>query len=190
MRLAKDENILHDLKPMKRLIVLWLFTRCVPHALTGAIGSFFLIYGYQIFAFKDGDAPMDYGFVGTGAVLMFILVLTLSYVYNRFLIATIRYLVTDRRCVWSGGILRKVEHTVSYLKITDVERSQNIVEQVLNISTINLFTPGTASVRMNARSQPMPELRLEGLAESDELAESINEQVRSYGGRQGFGGGI
>ena len=187
MKLSKDEKVLYKLKPRQRLIVLWFFTRCFVHGLATAFFVGFSWWFYETFTnLKEGVIIEDPNYFILTGFLLFIFGSTLSYVYQRFLVTTIQYYITDRRCVWKGGIVRKVEHTVSYHKITDVERSQNLIEQVLKISTINLFTPGTASMRVgaSARSQPVPELRFEGLQHSDDEAEAINEQIREFGHAQ------
>lgn len=185
MKFAKDEEILFEKKPNDRLIVIWLFTKCITHALALGFLFFMIFYFKWIITLtgKDIKTLPDFYHPFLFSVLIAIVGLLLSYIYHRYLIKTITYYITDRRCVWKGGIIRKVEHSVSYYKITDVERSQNIIEQLLGISTINLFTPGTSSMRMGAaaKSQPVPELRFEGLIESEDEAEAINEQVRKFG---------
>ena len=187
MKFSKEERIIHTLKPQTRLIVIWFFTKCVTHGFATAFFPAFIWWGYATFSnLSERIFVQEYGFFVLMGVIMFVLGALLSYVYNRYLIASITYFVTDRRCVWKGGIVRKVEHTVSYHKITDVERSRNLLEQILGLSTINLFTPGTSSMRMGAgaRSQAIPELRFEGLQKSEEASETINEQVRKYGAVQ------
>jgi len=185
MKFSKDEEILYEMTPDNRLIVIWLFTKCLTHAVAVGFIFFMIFYFKWIISHtgKDIKELPDISDLILFSVLLAILGLLISYIYHRYLIKTITYYVTDRRCVWKGGILRKVEHSVSYYKITDVERSQNIFEQLLGISTINLFTPGTSSMRMgaSAKSQPVPELRFEGLIKSEDEAEAINEQVRNFG---------
>lgn len=187
MKFSKDEKIIHALQPQPRLIVIWFFTKCVTHGLATAFFPAFIWWAYVTFSnINKRIYIQEYGFFILVGAVLFILGTLLSYVYNRYLIASIKYYVTDRRCVWKGGIVRKIEHSVSYHKITDVERSRNLLEQILRISTINLFTPGTSSMRIGAaaRSQAIPELRFEGLQESEEASETINEQVRRYGAAQ------
>lgn len=183
MKLAKDEIIFHELKPENKLIVIWLFTKCLTHGTALAFIYFFICYTYTIVISKNSDIIFyEFKFYLLVCVLLTILGTTLSYIYHRFLLKTISYLITDKRCLYKGGIFKKIEHNVAYHKITDVERTQNLVEQILGLSTINLFTPGTASVvGFGAKAKTMPELRFEGLAVSDEQAETINDQVRKYG---------
>ena len=185
MKFSKDEQIIFEKQPNDRLMVIWVFTKCLTHAV--AIGFlFFMIFYFEWIFTRVGEEIKelpDVSYLILFSVLLAIVGLLMSYIYHRFLIKTITYYITNRRCIWKSGILRKVEHSVSYYKITDVERSRNIIEQLLGISTINLFTPGTSSMRMGGgtKSQPVPELRFEGLVQSEDEAESINEQVRKFG---------
>ena len=184
MKFSKDEEIIFEKKPNDRLIVIWFFTKCLTHAVAVGFLLFMIFYFQWIFSHIDEDIKElpDASDLILFSILFAIVGLLLSYIYHRYLIKTITYYITDRRCIWKGGIIRKVEHSVSYYKITDVERSQNIFEQLLGISSINLFTPGTSSMRMGAaaKSQPVPELRFEGLVQSEDEAESINEQIRKF----------
>ncbi len=80
-----------------------------------------------------------------------------------------------------GGIIRYRERSIPYHKITDVELSKNIIERILGLSSIRIFTPGTASRSFNwgfFGGGQSPELNYEGLEESEDPTESINLQVR------------
>ncbi|MFL0797750.1 MAG: PH domain-containing protein [Cellvibrionaceae bacterium] len=187
MKFSSDENILHKIKPDAKLIYIWFFTKCITHGLATAFFPAFIWWGYATFSSLNKGIIIDeYGFFLTVGLFLFGAGSALSYLYVRALINSITFYVTDRRCIWTGGILRKVEHSASYIKITDVERSQNIAEQILKLSTINLFTPGTSSMGqgLGAKMRPIPELRFEGLLTSEEVAETINDGVRRYGSKQ------
>jgi len=187
MKFPSEEKILHELKPDVKLIFIWFFSKSLTHGLAAAFIPAFIWWGYVTFSnLSKGIFVEEFRFYLTVGLVLFGIGTSLSYLYVRALINTITYYVTDRKCVWSGGIVRKVEHSVSYYKITDVERSQNLIEQILEISTINIFTPGTSSMGtgLGARARTMPELRFEGLTMSAEVAETINENVRNYGSSQ------
>ncbi len=184
MIFSGDETILHELTPEPRLMVIWFITRCITHGLATAFFTVFTFWFYLVFSgINKGVVVEEYSIIFVAGLSLFFIGAYTSLIYHRYLLKTISYYITDRRCLYKGGLIRHVEHTVSYHKITDVERSQNILERLLGISTINLFTPGTASVRMGAvgLAQPIPELRFEGLKHSDAQAESINEHVRIHG---------
>lgn len=187
MRFSSEEKIIHKIKPDTKLMFIWFFTKSISH---GFITAFvptliWVIYDLILNGNKVIFIESD-GFFITIGFALFGIGSSLSYLYTRMLIKTITYYVTDRKCVWTGGIFRKVEHCASYHKITDVERSQNIIEQILKISTVSLFTPGTSSIvpAFNARTKTMPELKFEGITNSDEVAQTINEHVRKYGSSQ------
>ena len=181
MKLAKDERVLHKLNPTPRLMVIWFFRKILPHGIALSLLTAYVIVPVLSLPSNKGDELVyTMEFTLTLALIALVLGSTLSYIYHRYLLATLQYLITDRRCIWTGGLLLKKEHSVSYHKITDVERSRNWLEQLLNLSSISLFTPGTASM-WGYNKRPIPELHFEGLPVSEDQAECINEQVRKYG---------
>ncbi|MFO7899196.1 MAG: PH domain-containing protein [Planctomycetota bacterium] len=167
MRLQTDEEVLHEVKPAPRLLVLWLFTRCLPAPLVIAA----VIFGATL-ANTETLGPALVAGCATFAAL-FLAVLT----YNACLVRTYVYYVTNQRCVFHGGILRLVEHSVPYHKITDVETSRNILERALSIATVNLFTPGTSSSGGRGSGA---ELSFPGLEDPESPVDSINDILRFY----------
>ena len=88
------------------------------------------------------------------------------------------------RCVFIGGIIKRVERSVPYHKITDVERQQFIFERVLGFWSVKIFTPGTASSKKTFFKQADAEIDFDGLLESEIAADTINtfvRKVKDYG---------
>ncbi len=112
----------------------------------------------------------------TMALFAFILVQT----YLIYLRQTYRYVITDRRCIFIGGILKRIERTVPYKKITDIQRSQNIIERLLGIWNVQVFTPGTASIQMG-QAKARAELNFDGLTNSEALYQTINKYTQLNG---------
>lgn len=100
--------------------------------------------------------------------------------YLHFLRKTYRYIITDRRCIFVGGILKRVERTVPHKKITDIQRSQNIIERMLGIWNVQVFTPGTASVQIG-QAKARAELNYDGLVNSEEVYEAISRHTQLHG---------
>ncbi|VAW52925.1 hypothetical protein MNBD_GAMMA05-1868 [hydrothermal vent metagenome] len=98
-------------------------------------------------------------------------------IYLIFLRKTYRYIITNRRCIFVGGILKRIERTVPYKKITDIQRSQNIIERMLGIWNVQIFTPGTASMQIG-QAKARAELNFDGLLNSEELYEAINKHTQ------------
>lgn len=98
-------------------------------------------------------------------------------IYLYFLRKTYRYIITDRRCIFVGGILKRVERTVPHKKITDIQRSQNIIERLLKIWNVQVFTPGTASVQIG-QTKARAELNYDGLINSEEVYEAISRHTQ------------
>ena len=99
-------------------------------------------------------------------------------IYLIFLRKTYRYIITNRRCIFVGGILKRIERTVPYKKITDIQRSQNIIERILGIWNVQIFTPGTASMQVG-QAKAKAELNYDGILNSEELYEAINKHIQS-----------
>ena len=105
-----------------------------------------------------------------------------AHIYNILLLQTYLYRVTSHRFIFAGGILLKTTHAVEHRRVTDVQFSQNIVEQALSLGSVNLSTPGTVNGGANGKNRSMPELRLEGLVNGDEVFEAIANCVRASHG--------
>lgn len=181
MRLQEGETILHEARPKPAILWLWLFTKCLP---SGAIGAFFAAGGAMTILIITTDVP------GWNHVPFFLIIpaaaafgaavfLSAGLIYCAYLRRTYVYYITSQRCVFHGGILRKVERSVPYHKITDVEMSQNIFERVLGISSLGIFTPGTASLSPNAPWQ-RAEISFVGLKDNQTPADIVNDQLRKF----------
>ena len=100
--------------------------------------------------------------------------------YLIYLRRTYRYIITNKRCIFVGGILKRIERTVPYKKITDIQRTQNIIERLLGIWNVQVFTPGTASMQIG-QAKARAELNYDGLKNSEELYEAINKHTQING---------
>jgi uncharacterized membrane protein YdbT with pleckstrin-like domain len=181
MRLQEGEHVIHELRPEPAVLAIWLFTKCLPATFGGAflgfcIATFFS--GVACAARGSGSAwPIAVG--GVAAAILAAVILPVVLVYCVFLRRTYVYTVTDQRCVFHGGILRRVERSVPYHKVTDVEMSQNIVERAAGISSLNIFTPGTGSAGAALGGQKA-ELTFAGLKDNETPATTINEVLRTF----------
>jgi len=182
MKLGENEEVLHELGPQNRIPVVWFFTKVLGWSLIGGFVAFWLT-GMTlglIGAVGEIETPRAFKSMGLWSAGVFATAFFLSTLYAYFLRGTFKYYITTQRCVFVGGILRYRERSIPYHKITDVELSRNILERILGISSIRIFTPGTSS---NFSWGPFgggqnPELKYEGLEESEEPTESINLLVR------------
>ena len=181
MKLREEEAVLHQLKPVSKVLVIWFFTKVLAYTVASSFFFFWLFSMITgIFGLYQGSDDTD-GFViaaiGAAALMGVCFILSLVYVY--FLRGTYEYFITNQRCIFVGGIVRYRERSIPYHKITDVERSQNIIERVLGVSSIRIFTPGTSSsFSFGSWGGQRPELVFEGLESSEDETESINLIVR------------
>ena len=179
MKVQEGEEILHELGPAKNILWIWLFSKALPIGLAGA-GVGFGMLGISGIIFSFGGQS-EFSFIGgiAAAVILGPGFLMLAMIYCEFLRRTYVYYITNQRCVFHGGIIRRVERSVYYHKVTDVERSQNIIERILDISTLNIFTPGTSSRADNSPFQKA-EISFVGLKDNESPAESINGILRKF----------
>jgi uncharacterized membrane protein YdbT with pleckstrin-like domain len=177
MHLLASETSISEIRPVPRLNKVWLLSRGLSIALLAALVSFLPWMMFN--APAQRGTPPPYGLGATVAVVatVFAISLMLAYAYLTVLAKTYSYNITDKRFVFTGGVLRKVIHAVEHRRVTDVQLSQNVAEQIFKVYSVNLFTPGTASVRPNAKNQPMPELRLEGIPNGPEVFALISESL-------------
>lgn len=183
MKVQENEDIIHELGPEPNVLVIWFFTKCLPPALVGAFLSFwcFGFFGGIFAVVAESDSAWSFAAAGIMALIIAPILLILALIYCSYLRRTYVYYITNQRCIFHGGILRRTERSVPYHKITDVEMSQNIIERVLGISTLNIFTPGTGSMH---RGSPFggqkAEISFVGLKDNETPAESINQILRKF----------
>ena len=177
MKVQEGEEMLREVRPERAVLLIWLFSKALPVGLVGAAAGFGLfgllsgvIFGYGGFSFTGGIAGAV--IVGAG---FFVPVM----IYCEFLRRTYVYYITNQRCVFHGGIIRRIERSVHYHKVTDVEMSQHIIERILGISTLNIFTPGTSS-RAGESSFQKAEISFVGLKDNESPAETINGILRKF----------
>ena len=168
MKFQTGEQVISEMKPRSELVTLWFFTRCLPISVAGGCGGFFMAS-----MTTERVSPGVYG-----ACITAVVVLLAMLAYHVHLRRTYVYYITNQRCIFCGGILKRVQHSVPYHMITDVEMSQNIIERWLGISTLNLFTPGTASTSSSGGGRA--EVSFVGLVDSETPASIVNEILRSF----------
>ena len=178
MHLLPGETVLLEAKPSANVSITWLFSKALPFALYATLA---LLASWVFFnSPPERGNPPPYSFSFGASVVLggFLVIWAITYAYCRKLAQSFEYTVTSQRFIFSGGIVRRVLHAVEHRRVTDVQLSQNPIEQLVKLSSVSLFTPGTASVRPNAKNQPMPELRLEGLPNGEEVFSLVSACVQ------------
>lgn len=180
MKLQHGEQILHELQPAPPIVFIWFFSKSIPAAFTAAfLLAFFIPVLGLILTSADGETGFfrRTGLVGLVAVPA---VLIASLIYVVYLRKTYRYYITDRRCVLTGGILRRVERSVPFHKITDVEISATILDRLAKISTLKIFTPGSTGMRSWPFWAEQAEIEFVGLRDSETPAATVNTILATY----------
>lgn len=182
MKLAQDEQIMFTLKPSMRLLGQWAITKCAGiGVLTGVLAFMSAYFYFGAIAFEK-TSRIDFLFSRSFILLcagVGLAGFVFAVMYHRHLVKTITYVITNQRCVYNGGILRRVMHSVNFGKITDVELSQDLIEQILSIRTLSLFTAGTASVNPRAMNRPIAELTFAGLESAEDESAYLIEAIRN-----------
>lgn len=207
MRLDNGETIEQDIKPDEKLLIVWFFTKTITYSIATMffvfMGLFFIntinlanepeseekdkieivqqdsnLDKAEATKHKEIDHPFSImAEYWPWALALVVLASILIQIYLIYLRKTYRYIVTNRRCIFVGGILKRIERTVPYKKITDIQRSQNILERILGVWNVQVFTPGTASMQIG-QAKAKAELNFDGLLNSEDVYEAINKHAQ------------
>ena len=180
MKLMEGEEVLMEMEPELKLLGIWFLKACLGTIAT--IGLLFLIlspaFGGIFEIFSDAKRKL-LTFVLPVVIGTALFIMIVTFIYCIYLRRTYRYTLTNRRVIFSGGILRYVRHSVPYHKITDVEMSQNIIERMLGISSLGIYTPGTGSMSSGGSGR-QPEIAFVGLKNNEAPSETINSILSKF----------
>ena len=177
--LQEGEQVLWEGRPEKRIYVMWLFTRVlVMSALTSGIIAYLAVVACVIYAAVHRMKEPVFYLVGSTLIFVVPVVLACTLFYYRHLLETFHYTVTNQRCVFEGGIFVRRRRNVPFHKITDVEVNQNIIEHMLGILSLKVFTPGTGSVGVPGFEKA--EIVFCGLLDADKPASIIQNTLKKF----------
>lgn len=177
MKLQQGEQILHELGPQPSILFAWCFSKGLPGAFFAAFLAFWF-FGFFGGIFTSSTRVLAIGAIA--ALVVATVALFVSPFYLHRLRKTYRYHVTNLRCVFTGGIFRRVERSVPYHKITDVEISQNLLERVLRISNLRIFTPASTGSRSWPFSSEQAEIEFVGLKDAETPAATVNGILATF----------
>jgi len=181
IKLQEAENILFEGKPENKIFAMWFFTKVIPGCIIASFITFFASMFLWTFFVAMPAGKEDIPFPAHILKIVFTLapvwfVILLFYYYK--LKDTFQYCITNQRCVFSGGIMVKRSRNVPYHKITDVEINQNIIERILGIYSLKIFTPGTGSVGLPGFEKA--EIIFYGLEDAENPAQIIQGILKKY----------
>ncbi len=146
------EKTLYEARPSKKTLILWFLSSLISTLIIGVFIAA-ILSGFLLRTFLSVSNPWTIVYIAIGAFILFIFIVL---VYNIFLLKTYRYSITSRGLYFRGGIFVKREKLVPFFKITNVEVTQGILEQMLKLKRLSFQTAGTGG-------RPMPEIVFEGL---------------------------
>jgi uncharacterized membrane protein YdbT with pleckstrin-like domain len=178
MQLLDGETVLHELRPEPVVAKYWLVMLGGKVAAGAVLVSGLLtaiVLGHlDVLTDSNRETPVAIVIVATIAVALLagLLAVTIAYLYFRALRRTYTYAVTNQRCILHGGLFIRVERSIPYHKVTDVEVTQDIIERFLRISRVQVFTPGTAGT--------VGEITFAGLDDAETPAATINGILQGF----------
>jgi len=153
------EQTFYESKPSGKVVVTWIFTKLL---------LYLLIYGFVFFITEKNGFGL-FGNIGT-IMLSIIGLILIILVYLIFLWKTYSYKVTDKGIYFKCGIIVRKQKFVPFFKITNVETTQNIIEQMLGINKLGFQTAGTGG-------RPIPEIVFEGLEDIEKPKQLVYQLI-------------
>jgi uncharacterized membrane protein YdbT with pleckstrin-like domain len=180
--LSEGEHVLWSGGPAPAVLGVWLFTRVLPATFTSTFLTFwaFAFFG-GMWAFATANKGFD-PFTRAWPALTVVVpaALVASAVYCTRLRGTYRYFATNQRVIFVGGVLLRRRRSVHYHKVTDVELSQNVLEQLLGIGTLKLFTAGSSGFNPWGGWKDRAEVSFPGLDDPATPERIVNQALKAY----------
>jgi uncharacterized membrane protein YdbT with pleckstrin-like domain len=162
---SEDEKILYESRPDSKNLWVWLFTKVIGVGILLLFISFiFFMNFYLTEKMTNPESLINL----TNPIIIFIILLILIFLYQIPLLKTYYFYITNKKIILKGGIFIKRKKTIPFHKITDIEISQNIIEQIFNLYKINVHTA--------SQGGPIAEISFFGLKEP-KIPEKIINQI-------------
>ena len=104
-----------------------------------------------------------------GAILLFVLIWILSFLFTRMQLNNIEYRFYDTKIEFSDGFLVKNKKNIPYARVTNTEQGQSIMERIFSLGHIFVDTAGTGA----------HELNMQYLDNSDAIYEKMNQIIQT-----------
>jgi len=204
MKLYKGEETIFNFGPDKKILIPWFFTKTMKLSIAAILVVFSLFLFANSFLLVSNDRYQkehaehlgdklneriqinEHNVIKHPLLLIteywhWLILLTFIFIvsiqsYLGYLRKTYKYIITNKRCIFVGGIFKRTERIVAYKKHIDIERTQNMLERLLGIWNVQIFTPGTSSVSV-AQRKIHAKVNFDGLINSDEVIETIKRQT-------------
>ena len=183
LALSQNEQVLWEGRPSPAVFGIWLFTKVIPATFAASFITFWVFgfFGGMWAATKRADEVFNpFALALPTLFVLAPLCFAGALAYCWRLRITFRYVVTNQRVVFNGGVLVRKRRSVHYHKVTDMEVSQNLLEQLLDIRTLKIFTAGTSSFAGWPWGGERAEITYPGLREVQVPEQIINNTLRSY----------
>ena len=179
MQLEGNEKILYEGKPKKSILVLWFFSKAILSTIIFVFISFWAsgFFGgmYLTTTHPEIQDNSFLSFLGI-SVLIYIFVVTLFFVsaiiYIFFLVKTYHYYITNQRIVFEGGIIVRKKRNIPFHKITDITISQNIIERILKMSSLEIYSASTRPRKA--------EISFAGLEDTEKPQQLIHSKLKNF----------
>ena len=149
----KGEKILYQGRPSNLLLFTRLFSILGFTLLIITVYFIFLINPTLKFLESTDFDSLDF------LLILFLVILVLTFIYNILVIKTFEYYITTSRVIFEGGILTRRNKIIPFNKITHVEVSRNIIEQIFHLSSLHVQTASVGTIKS--------EITFEGLLDAN-----------------------
>ncbi len=105
MKLRESEEVLHELQPNQKILIIWFFTKVIWWSVIGGFVTFWLtgMIGAVVSIINETESPGPFSHMGLWSAVVFAAAFIASFFYAIFLRSTYRYYITTQRCVFVGG---------------------------------------------------------------------------------------
>lgn len=140
--LQQGEKLLWHDKPSNLVLVSWFFTRVLllSIVLSWILSALSIPIVFGLFLSKGVSGI--HALFGLSTIIWLVLFIILL-LYHFILIRTYEYYITDQKIILKGGVIIKSLRNIPFHKVTDLEVSQNLIDQILNIYRLKIQTAGT-----------------------------------------------
>lgn len=102
-------------------------------------------------------------------------VIALNILYQYLLYKSYEFKITNLNVIFKGGVLLKKVRKAPLQKITDVGRTQSIIQRLFGVFDVHIHTAGTGT--------PVPEVKFFSLENPDQLESTLNQIMVKYQNR-------
>lgn len=143
-----DEKILWSGEPKGIIVLYWALNKFIGFLILIGV----VLFLYTAYSTRPGLHSL---FLYISIIIGFYLIIIL---YSFFLRKTYKYSISSQTVNFEGGILNRQFRNIPYHKITDVTKSQTILQRIFQIYDLHIQTAGTSFAEISFVGLDDPDL--------------------------------